>query len=50
MIVGRICMDQVLNDISELEEDTVKTGDVWSIIFPHQSWADLSQASARRSF
>ena len=31
-IVGRICMDQALIDISELEEDTVKTGDVVTLI------------------
>lgn len=31
-IVGRICMDQALVDISELEEDAVKTGDVVTLI------------------
>lgn len=31
-IVGRICMDQALIDISELEEDTVKTGDIVTLI------------------
>ena len=31
-IVGRICMDQALIDISELEDDMVKTGDVVTLI------------------
>ena len=31
-IVGRICMDQALIDISELEKETVKTGDVVTLI------------------
>lgn len=31
-IVGRICMDQALIDISELEGDVVKTGDIVTLI------------------